>query len=423
MQHQIDSQRWGPSGSGMVEAVEGCVHCGFCLPACPTYRELGEEMDSPRGRILLMKEALEGNVPFSEVEPYIDRCLGCLACEPACPSGVQYHRLLHPFREHSHKAGAGTAVGRLRREALHRVLSSARLFRLSLHGARLAARLAPVLPSAFRHLLEFSRELPWPLPVALPLPAQVSAVGPRRGRVALLTGCAQSVLAPEISAAAARVLAANGVEVVIPPSQGCCGSLALHDGLLERARALARRTIESFSLDVDAVISTTAGCGSGMLEYPDLLADCVEAEAAEGLAAKVQDIHVYLQDLGLVTPPSLTEELVVVYQDACHLKHARGIEAQPRSLLQAVGNLHLVEIGDGGACCGSAGTYNLEQPEMASRLGEQKARRIAATGAEIVASGNIGCLVQIRRHLASIGSSLPVVHTVELLDRAYSGED
>lgn len=421
MQHLIDPQRWGPSGEAMVEAVEGCVHCGFCLPACPTYQELGEEMDSPRGRILLMKEALEGNIPFSEVDPYVDRCLGCLACEPACPSGVAYHRLLHPFRQHAREAGTGSAVRRLRRGALHTVLASSRLFRLSLRGARLGALLAPFLPPPLRNLLEWSRELPWPLPARSSLPERIAAAAPLRARVALLTGCAQSVLAPEISAAAIRVLTANGVEVVVPAAQRCCGSLALHDGFLDKARVLARRTLDCFPEDVDAVVTTTAGCGSGMLEYPELLAGCAEEEAAAKLASKVQDVHVFLQELGLIVPPPLPAELVTAYQDPCHLLHARGIESQPRSLLQAVGNLRLVEIGDGGVCCGSAGTYNLEQPEMARRLGEKKATRIAATGAEIVASGNIGCMVQIRRHLSSIGNPLPVVHTIELLDRAYRG--
>jgi glycolate oxidase iron-sulfur subunit len=256
----------------------------------------------------------------------------------------------------------------------------------------------------------------------VPLPAQVRAAGARRARVGLLTGCAQQVLAPAITEAAVRVLTRNGVEVVIPEGQGCCGSLAMHDGLLEAARGLARRNLAAFPRDLDAIVTTAAGCGSGIAEYPDLFAGTAEAGAAAEHAARTIDVHVFLDRLGMVAPPPLERELVVAYQDACHLRQARGIVAEPRRVLGAIAGLRLVELHDPGVCCGSAGTYNLEQPEIAARLGERKARAVFDSGAEVVATGNIGCAVQLRRHLRLLGSRVPVLHTVEILDRAYRGE-
>jgi glycolate oxidase iron-sulfur subunit len=427
MQHQIEIERWereagAPAVAAMAAAIESCVHCGFCLPACPTYQELGEEMDSPRGRIVLMKQALEGNIPLDAAAPYVDRCLGCLACEPACPSGVQYHRLLHPFRELARDGAGGGVIDRFRRRLIHAVLPSPRRFRLALRSARLGGLVAPLLPASWRSLVDWAGEAPRPLPRAASLPPLLAAVGVRRARVALLTGCAQQVLAPGITEAAARVLAKNGVEVVIPGEQGCCGSLAMHDGLLDQARALARRNLAAFPRDVDAIVTTAAGCGSGIAEYPDLFASTREAESAAEHAAKTVDVHVFLDRLGLVAPPPLERELVVAYQDACHLRQARGIVAEPRSVLRAVPGLRLVELVDPGVCCGSAGTYNLEQPEIAARLGERKAHAVVASGAAAVATGNIGCAVQLRRHLRLLGSTVPVLHTVEILDRAYRGE-
>jgi len=434
MRHRIDSERWKQAGApaiaAMSAAIERCVHCGFCLPACPTYQELGEEMDSPRGRIVLMKEALEGTIEIAAAAPYVDRCLGCLACEPACPSGVEYHRLLHPFRDLARRGGdSATARGgfvrsgleRLRRRVLHGVLPSPARFRLAVRAARYGALLGPVLPPSWRSLLDWAGEAPRPLPAAPVLPARVAAIGARRARVALLAGCAQQVLAPEITAAAVRVLARNGVEVFVPAGQGCCGSLALHDGLLERARTLARRNLAAFPRDIEAIVTTAAGCGSGIAEYPDLFAGATESSAATEHASRAVDVHVFLDRLGLAPPPPLDRELVVAYQDACHLRQARGIAAEPRRLLGAVGGLRLVELEDPSVCCGSAGTYNLEQPEIAASLGERKARAVLATGAEVVATGNIGCAVQLRRHLRLLGRPMSVLHTVELLDRAYGG--
>ncbi|MEE2778016.1 MAG: heterodisulfide reductase-related iron-sulfur binding cluster [Acidobacteriota bacterium] len=419
MQHSIDKLPLGESAEAMTRAVEGCVHCGFCLPVCPTYRELGEEMDSPRGRIFLMKEALEGSISFADAAPYVDRCLGCLACEPACPSGVEYHRLLHPYRELA--SGAGESwLDRLRQRLMHAVMPSPRLFRAALGLARWSAPLAPMVPARWRHMLQWAGETT--VPPIDPLPELVPASGSLRARVGLLTGCVQSVLAPSIAVATARVLARNGVDVVIPRSQGCCGSLALHEGRLGEARRHAGRLVDRLPADVDLWVTTAAGCGSGIAEYADLFAGRGGAGVAVAFAERVIDAHVFLADLGWAEQPSLPSATRVAYQDACHLLHAQGIADPPRDLLRSVGDLELVEIGDDGACCGSAGTYNLQQPELAAELGRSKGAAILAREPAAVVSGNIGCIVQIGRALRQAGSAVPVLHTMELLDAAYRGE-
>jgi glycolate oxidase iron-sulfur subunit len=404
----------------MSEAVEGCVHCGFCLPACPTYRELGEEMDSPRGRIYLMKAALEETIDFADARPYVDRCLGCLACEPACPSGVQYHRLLHGYRGLEENRAERPWRERVRQGALHSLMARPARFGAALRLARLVRPLSALLPASLRRLVDFAAEA-LPRSSSAPLPAVASAVGERRARVGLLTGCVQSVLAPEISAAAIAVLTRNGVEVVVPPAQGCCGSLALHEGDLGRARGLASGLVGQLPGDVDIWLSTAAGCGSGIAEYSELFEGSELRGRASAFAGKVHDVHVFLDEIGLREQPRALRPVRVAYQDACHLLHARGIGAEPRRLLASIEGVELVEIGDGGACCGSAGTYNLDQPEIAARLGEAKADAIAARNADIVASGNIGCLVQIRRHSRASGSPT-VLHSLEILAAAYRGE-
>jgi glycolate oxidase iron-sulfur subunit len=249
----------------------------------------------------------------------------------------------------------------------------------------------------------------------------VPALGPRRARVALLAGCVQQALAPAINSATVRVLARNGVEVVIPADQGCCGSLMAHNGDAAFARTLARRNLRAFPADVDAVITNAAGCGSGMREYGLLFAGLPEEAAARAFAARVRDVSAFLDELGLLPPPPLAKPLRLAYHDACHLAHAQGITSAPRRLLRAIPNLTLLEIPEGDICCGSAGTYNLEQPEIAAQLGRRKAENILATGAEALAAGNIGCLVQVRTHLAQLGQLLPLWHTLEVLDQAYYG--
>lgn len=418
MLHQISSAGLPPQAGAMTGAIEACVHCGFCLAACPTYRHLGEEMDSPRGRIFLMKEALEGNLEADQVRPYLDACLGCLACEPACPSGVAYHELLHPFRHHTHKSTS--LLGRWKRSLLHAILPSPSLFRAALLCGRALAPMKPLLPPRLRLAVTVAASLRRRGADPSPLPETFPARGKRRARVALLLGCVQQVLRPRISWATARVLAQNGVEVITPPGQGCCGALALHEGEWRQARRSARRNLEAFPRDVDAVVTNAAGCGSGMLEYPLLFAGAEELAQAQELAAKVEDVTVLLARLGLHPPPAgLASAEKVAYQDPCHLAHAQGVRREPRQLLESVPNLTLVELPPGDACCGSAGTYNLEHPELAWELGAALGARLVESGADSVATGNIGCLVQMEVHLQARRRSLPVFHTMEVLDRAY----
>jgi len=397
----------------MARAVETCVHCGFCLPACPTYRVLGEEMDSPRGRIVLMKQALEGELTTDDVLPHIDRCLGCVACVTACPSGVQYGELLTPFRARAQQ-NARPQASRLRQRLLSQLLESPRLFRLALLGGAVARVGQRLMPSQLRHMLSL---LPTSVPQGDPLPTVVPASGPRRARVALLVGCVQRVLAPSINRAAARVLSANGIEVIVPPGQACCGALAVHAGQAVHGRALARRLMNLFPTDVDAVVTTAAGCGSAMKEYGHLFVGSSEEAAASSFAARVRDVSELLDQVGLVTPLRLPEPMIAAYHDACHLAHAQRVRSAPRRLLSALEGLTLREVPDGEICCGSAGLYNLEQPAIASTLGAAKAAAIVSTGAHAVVTGNIGCQTQIASYLARSGHDLPVIHTMELLAR------
>ena len=419
MHHRIPTATLGPHGAGMVRAIETCIHCGLCLPACPTYQLLGEEMDSPRGRIFLMKDVLEGRLPPDEATlQYVDRCLGCLACQAVCPSGVHYEALVVPFRAHAERRRRRPLLARAVRGLALRTLPYPGRFRLAARAGRLARPLRGLLPSPLAAMLEL---LPDHLPPPAPLPAVVPAEGRRRARVALLVGCVQRVLAPEITAAAVRVLARNGVEVVVPPGQGCCGALPMHAGADRQARTLARGILAAFPRDVDAVVTTAAGCGSAMKAYPLLFAGDGEGAGAEAFARRVRDVSEVLDGLGLVPGARFAAPVRVAYHDACHLAQAQGIRAAPRRLLAAVENAAVVEVTGGEACCGSAGIYNLKEPAIARALGDRKAAAIRETGAAVVASGNIGCLVQLRAALARTGPPLPVRHTVELLDLAYRG--
>jgi glycolate oxidase iron-sulfur subunit len=397
VQHRIPVDQLGRHGDGMSTAVTTCVHCGFCLAACPTYKVLGEEMDSPRGRIMLMKQALEGELSLEDTRPYIDRCLGCLSCETACPSGVRYRELLVPFRQRLERDAPHARTSAIRRATLA-VLESPAAFRAAFVLSRLARPASALLPPSLRAMLDL---MPRSLPSRDTLPAFTPAAAPRRARVALLRGCVQQVIRPSINRAAVRVLASNGVDVLVPEAQGCCGALASHVGFLDRGEALAARNAVVFPADVDAIVATTAGCGSAMKERE--------------YRAPVRDISEFLDDLGLRTTHTLREPTRVAYHDACHLAHGQGIGSAPRRLLQQVRNVDLVEIPEPDICCGSAGLYNLEQPDTAAALGVRKAKGIASTGASMLASGNIGCLVQIASYL-----DLPIYHTVEVLDIAYS---
>ena len=417
MQHSIPVESLGPLGSAMAGAVAQCVHCGFCLPACPTYTVMREEMDSPRGRIILMKSVLEGEIQLEEALPYIDRCLGCLGCVTACPSGVPYGELVTPFRSYAQERRQRPLGQNLLRRLALETLPHPGRFRLAAQAGQLARPLQGLLPEALANLVEL---LPRELPATQPLPAVYPAQGKRRGRVALLSGCVQQVLRPEINWATVRVLSRNGVEVVVPPGQSCCGALAIHTGELEEARALAENNLRAFAMDCDAIITNAAGCGSGLHEYPLLFKGAPLEGQVQEFAARAMDISAFLDQLGIFDPPPLPEPLKLAYHDACHLAHAQGVTAAPRSLLGRIPNLTLLPIPEAELCCGSAGTYNLEQPETARQLGQRKAGHILSTGAQAVATGNIGCLVQLQIHLGAGQDSLPVYHTMEILDRAYA---
>ena len=414
MQHKIPIVESDPASRSMASAVESCVHCGFCLPTCPTYQELGEEMDSPRGRIYLMKEVLEGGLTAREAAPYIDRCLGCLGCVTACPSGVAYDELVTLYRARSENTrGRGLSSKMLRRIILT-TLPSPRLFRIAMQVSKLFTPFRKMIPGSFGAMLDL---VPKHLPPAVKLPEFVAAEGRRRGRVALLAGCAQQVLAPEINLATLRVLSKNGIEVVVPVEQGCCGALAAHTGAGEIARQQASHNIKVFPDDVDAVITNAAGCGSGLKEYPLWLAD--REEHAQEFAARAIDISQYLSKIGLIRPPALARSMRVAYHDACHLSHGQGVRNAPREILAQIQGVEVVAIKDSDICCGSAGTYSIEQPGIARRMGQRKAQAIIEADAEIIAMGNIGCMTQVENHLRKLGSNIPVKHTIEILDAAY----
>ncbi len=416
MLHRIKIDQHEPQAEEMAAAIEQCIHCGFCLPTCPTHVVLGEEMDSPRGRIFLMKEVLEGSLEVEEAAPFIDCCVGCDACVTACPSGVRYDELITPYRAHAEERRERSLRDRLLRWVLAETLPHPRRFRAAARLGRLARPLRPLARGRAAAMLEL---LPGKLPKQRPLPEVHPAEGERRARVALLAGCAQQVLAPEINWATLRVLARNGVEVVIPREQGCCGALDLHGGRSARAKAHARRNFRAFPDDVDAVVTNAAGCGSGVREYGLLFKGSDEEEQARELAERTVDVSVFLDGLGLKPPPPLAEPLELAYQDACHLAHAQGVRSAPRALLDAIPNVNLLEPDDWQLCCGSAGTYNIEQPDVAEELGRRKAEALLATGAAAVATGNIGCLTQIDVHLRALGRELPIMHTLQVLDRAY----
>jgi len=417
MQHRIPLDSLPRGGREMARAIETCVHCGFCLPSCPTYRVLGEEMDSPRGRIVLMKQVLEGELPAQDVMPYVDRCLGCLGCETSCPSGVHYRDLLVPFRAKAERESR-PAVARWRARALLALLESPALFRIAMRAGHLARHVGPLVPAALRPML---RLLPASLEPARRLPSLVPAIGPRRARVALLRGCVQQVLAPDINHATTQVLAANGIEVAIPPDQGCCGALAAHAGHTDHARERAAPLLRAFPPDVDAIVTNTAGCGSAMKDYGMLFVDTPLENEAQRFGARVRDVSEFLAEIGLVTAPTLSAPMTVAYHDACHLSHAQDVRAAPRRLLAAVEHLTVREIPDGEICCGSAGLYNLEQPDIAETLGTAKASAIVATGADAVVAGNVGCLVQMATYLQRTGHRIPVLHTMQLLAKLGSG--
>jgi len=418
MQNEISNAHAGPAAAPMKKAIDACVHCGFCLPTCPPYVEMGDEMNSPRGRIFLMKEALENRIEPADIETFIDNCLGCQACTTACPSGVEYGELISPYRAWAEEHRKRTLLERLQRMALLNTIPRPNRFRTASALAKFLKPIAKRLPAGFRSMIELA---PAALPEKQTLETLYPAQGKRVARVALLAGCAQQALAPRINLAAIRVLNRHGVEVVVPPDQGCCGALAMHTGAEGKARKAARRNFDAFPEEIDAVISTAAGCGSGMKEYPILFEGVDEEEdirAAGRFSEKVQDICEFLDALGFTPPagPDANAGLRVAYHDACHLAHAQRIRSAPRRLLASLPGITLLEPADWEICCGSAGTYNIEHPDTAKALGAKKADRLLATNPEVIATGNIGCLTQIGFHLGQREKQVPIVHTVELLD-------
>jgi glycolate oxidase iron-sulfur subunit len=453
-----------PDGE-LRELAGDCVHCGFCLPACPTYQLWGEEMDSPRGRIHLITQVLDAGQGTAATAEHFDRCLGCMACMTACPSGVQYDKLIEAARTWSEDDGRPTGATqadatppaplppRSRRDravraaifatfpyparlrALIAPLRAAQLTgldRIAAHSS-LLARLAPEAVAALNVAPRRAgpeqggrRGSPRRVRGALVraarghgstrLPARIPASGERRAVVGMLTGCVQQVLFPQVNVATASVLAAEGCDVIVPPGQNCCGALSLHGGRRAEAAAFARKIIETFDqAGVDAVIVNAAGCGSAMKEYAHALADDPEwAARAAAFSSRVRDFSEFLAALGPVAPRAELP-LTVAYHDACHLGHAQRITAQPRGLLRGVPGLVLAEIADGGTCCGSAGIYNLVQPDAAAELGARKAVNVAKTGADLLVSANPGCSLQIARSLAAAGRPMPVAHIAEVL--------
>jgi glycolate oxidase iron-sulfur subunit len=417
MQHSIETKKFGALGEPMAHAVQACVHCGFCLAACPTYSELGQEMDTPRGRIILMKQVLENNLPWENAQPHIDRCLGCLACEPACPSGVPYRDLISPFRTVAQPHFKRSMGEKMRRFLASQTIPFPNRFRMAAFAGGIAKKLRPLVPPVLRPMIDL---VPASVPPAKKLPRIAPAIGERRARVALLAGCAQQVLEPDINVATIEVLTRNGVEVLIPVTQGCCGGLAWHTGDLIAARAFARRNLDAFPADVDAIVTNAAGCGSAMHEYHLMLRGTADEKRADEFRKRVVDVSVFLTRLGLREKPSGTgRPQKVAYHDACHLANAQGVRREPRTLLRAIPGLEICELADAHLCCGSAGTYNLDEPEIAASLGEKKARAVIASGADVLVSGNIGCLTQLRAHLAKLGAPLVVQHTTQVLRDAY----
>jgi glycolate oxidase iron-sulfur subunit len=404
--------------------LRACVHCGFCTATCPTYVLLGDELDSPRGRIYLIKEMLERGEPASpEVVTHIDRCLSCLACMTTCPSGVHYMHLVDHARAHIEDTYRRPAPERMLRALLARVLPDARLFRLALMGARLAKPLAPLLERlGLASLGAMLRLAPARLPTRDWPAVAIASAQPgaqRHRRVALLSGCVASVLAPQINAAAARLLARNGIEVVPVQGEGCCGALVHHLGREAAARAQARaniaawmRVIEAGGLD--AILITASGCGTMVKDYGFMFRDePAIAEQAAQVSALARDISEYLAALQL--RPSQAPPLTVAYHGACSLQHGQKITREPKKLLSDMG-FRVRDIPEGHLCCGSAGTYNMLQPDLARRLRERKVGHIERVAPDVIAAGNVGCITQI-----AAGTAIPVLHPVELVDWACGG--
>ncbi len=401
-----------------------CVHCGFCTATCPTYVTLGNELDSPRGRIYLIKDMLENGRPADkDLVTHIDRCLSCLACMTTCPSGVDYMHLVDHARIHIEKTYRRPLINRLTRAVLAMTLPYPARFRAALRLARLGRPLAGFLKRlpALRPLGAMLDLAPVSVPPVSDIvrPAVHRAAGEGRGRVAILTGCAQGVLDPGINAATVRLLTRLGIEVVVPEGEGCCGALVHHMGREEQALASARRNIDAWVREIDrggldAIVITASGCGTTIKDYGHMLRlDPAYAEKAARVSALAKDVTEYLSSLDL--PVQERKNLTVAYHSACSLQHGQKVTMAPKTLLKNAG-FTVRDPAEGHLCCGSAGTYNIMQPEISAKLKARKVKNLEATKTDVIAAGNIGCLTQI-----ASGTSIPIVHTVELLDWAYGG--
>lgn len=425
------SRVFDPHHPPLPDLIDQCVHCGFCLPTCPTYLLWHEEMDSPRGRIYLMKMGAEGGVDRMDEKfvGHFDQCLGCMACITACPSGVQYGKLIESTRSQIERNYRRPLVERIVRKlifALFPYPNRLRLLMLPLwfyqrSGLRWLLRRSGLLRLLPRRLREMEQLLPEiHLRVLFPqVPHRIAPKGEPRMRVGMLLGCVQRVLFSDVNAATIRVLASLGCEVIVPEKQGCCGALMTHAGRETEAMAAARSTIEAFErAEVDVIAVNSAGCGSNMKEYAYLLRDDPEfALRAEAFAAKCRDISELIAELGtdkLLHPVPLR----IAYHDSCHLQHAQGIRTQPRQLLNSIPKLELLELPESAVCCGSAGVFNLLEPETARQLADRKAQHIIGSGAQALVSANPGCLLQISSGLRRAGHPMPVFHTIEVIDAA-----
>ena len=414
--------------------LRACVHCGFCTATCPTYVLLGDELDSPRGRIYLIKQMLEKDQPpTAEVVKHIDRCLSCLSCMTTCPSGVHYMHLVDQARVRIEKTYERPLTDRLLRSVLAFVLPRPGVFRIAMTLARIGRPVAALLPSPavsaspnpglLRRIKAMLALAPaTSLPAPGPAPGAVfGALGPRRGRVALLQGCAQQALAPRINEAAIRVLTRHGIEVVLVQDEQCCGALTHHMGRDDEALASARANIRAWTAEaarggLDAILVTTSGCGTVIKDYGHMLREDPQfAASAATVSALAKDISEYLRALELRTQAGNHRDIIVAYHSACSLQHGQKITGLPKELLSKNGFV-VKDIPESHLCCGSAGTYNILQPDIATRLRDRKVANIASVRPDVIAAGNIGCMMQI-----ASGTSVPVVHTIELLDWATGG--
>ncbi|MEX0717938.1 MAG: heterodisulfide reductase-related iron-sulfur binding cluster [Planctomycetaceae bacterium] len=424
-----------PPGSAIdYDRFLDCVHCGLCTAACPTYLETSNENDSPRGRIYLMRSVVDGRMEMTDaVRRHLDLCLDCRSCETACPSGVRYGRLIEPFRVDLRKM-PGTRRSWFERLFLQGLFPYPRRMKWALAPARWMQRtgldraaerlgLMRLLPARLRRMHALLPRLASP---AEPLPEWLPAIGPRRARVALFTGCVAEAVFAETNRATARVLQANGCEVVVPASQSCCGAIHYHGGDGGPALRFAENNARAFDPDsVDAIVVNVAGCGSLLKDLGHIAAelspeDGARIERLTRFAGKVRDVSEYLAELGPISPKG-NLPIRAAYHDACHLAHAQGVRAQPRALLSLVPGLELVPLAESDICCGAAGSYNLTEPEMADRLAARKLKHILATGAEAVVTGNTGCALQIGAAARRSGHELWIAHPMDVLDRAYRG--